>query len=108
MCIGGAAPPPKLKEGQLPNRSERPKDEQVRNAENPWATDDQKRLENETDQRMLYRWDEDANQYRNITAAVLADSSRDIWVDPGGMDLPTYQAADEMVTLDQTSTGGTS
>jgi hypothetical protein len=92
MCIGGSAPPPKLQEGSLPASSERPADEQARTAENPWATDDQKRLENETEERMLYRWDEDVNQYRSITGAVIADSSRDIWVDPGGMDLPTWQA----------------
>ena len=107
MCIGGAAPPPKLKEGQLPNKSERPADEQVRNAENPWATDTQKRLENETEQRKLYRWEEDVNQYREISGAVMADASRDIWVDPGGMDLPVYQAPPDN-NLDQTSTGGTS
>ena len=40
---------------------------------------------------MLYRWDEDVNQYRSITGPVIQDSSRDIWADPGGMDLPTWQ-----------------
>ena len=91
MCIGGAAPPPKTGAGTLPASSERPADEQARTSENPWATDDQKRLENETEQRMLYRWDEDVNQYRSITGPVIQDSSRDIWADPGGMDLPTWQ-----------------
>ena len=94
MCIGGGGPPKReLKEGELPARSERPADEQVRNAENPWATDDQKRLENETDQRKLYRWEEDINQYKDWSNAnIRMDSSRDIWVDPGGMDLPTWEA----------------
>ena len=91
MCIGGAAPPPKLQDRTSPDKGSRPSDEAVRTAENPYATESQKRLENETDQKMLYRWDEHNEQWYHERGSVLADSSRDLWVDPGGMDLPEYK-----------------
>ena len=98
MCIGGSAPPPKLQDRTSPDKGSRPSDEAVRTAENPYATESQKRLENESDQRKLYRWDDHNEEYSEIRGKVLADSSKDIWVDPGGMDLPEWQAPSDAST----------
>tara|TARA_R100000458_G_C8064500_1_gene105989 strand:+ start:34 stop:366 length:333 start_codon:yes stop_codon:yes gene_type:complete len=91
MCLGSGGSQPASKSPDAPEAASTPKDEIVRTPENPWATAEQTRLENPTDRPMLYRWD-DYNESWKEMGRVLKDPALDLWVDPGGMDLPTYNA----------------
>ena len=91
MCLGGGgSSKPQLQQRTLPAEGTRPADESTRSPKNPYASATQSRLENETDQRKLFRWDDHNETWKDYTGAkVLADPALDLWVPPGGMDLPS-------------------
>ena len=91
MCLGGGSNnKPALQQRTLPAEGARPADESTRSPTNPYASATQTRLENETEHAKLYRWDDHNENWKDWSdAKILKDPALDLWVQPGGMDLPT-------------------